>query len=223
MDRLKEERVRKIIEPVIITTDNSEIDFFDDDLQYCLDLGLIVDKNNVLQAANNIYKEVIIRVLSHSTQRLFQNKFQNKWIDKSNKIDTNGLLKAFQEFWRENSDIWIEKYQYKEAAPHLIMQAFFQRIINGGGDILREYAYGKRRIDLCIRHKGYKYPVELKLHYGKKTIPEGLEQLANYMDGFGEKTGWLIIFDRRKTPTWDEKIYWEIEKYNDKTIHIVGC
>jgi hypothetical protein len=50
-----------------------------------------------------------------------------------------------------------------------------------------------------------------RLHYGQKTIPDGLEQLSEYMDGFGEKIGWLIIFDRRKTPTWDEKIYWKTQ------------
>jgi len=43
------------------------------------------------------------------------------------------------------------------------------------------------------------------------------------MDGFGEKTGWLIVFDRRKSKTWEEKIYWKQEKYNNKMINIVGC
>ncbi len=55
----------------------------------------------------------------------------------------DSLLKAFQQFWRENSEIWEEKYEYKETAPHLILQAFLQRVVNGGGDILREYAGGR--------------------------------------------------------------------------------
>ncbi len=222
LDRLKDERVRKIIEPILITTNENDIDFFNDDLQYCKDLGLIKEENKILKPSNPIYAEVIIRELSYSTQARLQTEIKNTWID-NNKINMNGLMEAFQEFWRENSTIWTKKYQYQEAAPHLIMQAFLQRIINGGGDILREYSYGKKRIDLCVRFGGNKYPIELKLHYGKKTIPDGLEQLAEYMDGFGEKIGWLVVFDRRKNKTWDEKIYWKTENYNNKIINIVGC
>jgi hypothetical protein len=225
LDKLKEKRVQDIIEPIVITTEkNDNINYSSDDLQYCKDLGLVKEsKNKVLQPANPIYAEVIIRELSYNSQSKLQNQIKNIWIDKNNKIDMKGLLKAFQIFWRENSDIWIEKYQYKEAAPHLILQAFLQSIINSGGEILREYAYARKRIDLCVIFEQNKYPVELKIHYGQKTIPDGLEQLSEYMDGFGEKIGWLIIFDRRKTPTWDEKIYWKTQKYNNKIINIAGC
>ncbi len=222
--RLKEERVKEVIEPLIITTENNDrLNFSSDNLQYCKDLGLIIEKNKTLQPANPIYAEVIIRTLSYNSQFELQSRIKNKWIDKNNKIDMDGLLKAFQVFWRENSDIWIEKYQYKEAAPHLIMQAFLQRIINSAGEILREYAYGTRRIDLCVVFAEHKYPIELKINYGKKTISDGLEQLSEYMDGFGEKIGWLVVFDRQKNSTWDEKIYWKTEKYNNKIINIVGC
>jgi len=72
---------------------------------------------------------------------------------KGKEFDMKYLLKDFQEFWRENSEIWSELYQYKEAAPHLILQAFLQRVINGGGKILREMAAGKRRLDLCVVYK----------------------------------------------------------------------
>jgi len=135
----------------------------------------------------------------------------------------NGLLKAFQEFWRENSEIWIEKYEYKEAAPHLVLQAFLQRVINGGGDILREYASGKRRFDLCVLYAGKKYPLELKLKYSAKTEPEGLEQLGAYMETMGAHEGWLVIFDRNKDISWESKLYWKTIKTSHGIIHVVGC
>jgi hypothetical protein len=72
-------------------------------------------------------------------------------------------MRDFQQFWRENSDIWSEKTQYKEAAPHLILYAFLQRVINGGGQILREMATGTGRVDLCIIYENQKYPIELKI------------------------------------------------------------
>ena len=44
----------------------------------------------------------------------------NRWFEEG-QIDMNGLFKGFQQFWRENGDIWVDKYEYQEAAPHLIL------------------------------------------------------------------------------------------------------
>ncbi len=222
LERLKEERVRKVIEP-IITGEKDAINITDDDTQYCLDLGIIKDYNKTLQPANKIYAEVIIRTLSYNTQYHLNSQIKNTWARTDGTIDMDGLLKAFQQFWRESSDIWVEKYQYKEAAPHLILQAFLQRVINAGGDILREYAGGRKRLDLCVRYRKNQYPIEIKIDYGAKTIPEALEQLGGYMDILSEKTGWLVIFNRDENKSWEEKIFWNTESINGKTIHIVGC
>lgn len=139
------------------------------------------------------------------------------------KLDMKGLLSEFQQFWRENSDIWVEKYHYKEAAPHLILQAFLQRIINSGGRVSREMAEGTKRLDLCLHYQEVKYPIELKLRYGDKTYQEGKKQLAGYMDKLGCVEGWLIVFDRRKKTLWSKKIFWKTDEMDGKTIHIVGC
>ena len=222
LERLKEERVRKVMEPVI-TGEKYAISFTDDDTQYCLDLGLLKNEDNVLKPANKMYAEVIIRTLSYDLQYHMESQIENRWVKTDSSLDMNGLLKAFQQFWRENSEIWQEKYQYQEAAPHLILQAFLQRVVNSGGGVSREYAANKGRMDLCVHYGKNKYPIEIKLHYGKKTIPEGLEQLAGYMDTVGENTGWLVVFDRRKGAAWKEKIYWKTEEKGEHTIHVVGA
>jgi hypothetical protein len=222
LDKLKERRVRKIIEPIILGK-TDEINILDDDTKYCLDMGLITIRNNNFQPANKIYAEVIIRTLNYDSQFHLLTKIKDSWIDRSGHIDITGLLKGFQQFWRENADIWVEKYEYKEAAPHLILQAFLQRIINGGGTIIREYASGRERMDLCVIYENNKYPIELKLKYSKSVVQDGIEQLGNYMSTLGENTGWLVIFDRSNTKNWDEKIFWQTENIEDKTIHIVGC
>jgi len=222
LDKLKEPRVRQIIEPIILGKTDAII-ISNDDTQYCLDLGLIKIVNGEIFPANKIYNEVIIRTLSYDTQFYLIQKVKNNWIDHTGHIDINGLLRGFQQFWRENSDIWIEKYAYKEAAPHLILQAFLQRIINGGGTILREYASGRERMDLCVIYQNNKYPIELKIKYSKSVVQDGIEQLSNYMTTLGENIGWLVIFDRSNTKSWDEKIFWETENVEGKIIHIVGC
>ena len=231
MERLKEPRVRSIIEPLILG-EGISIDFRSDDYLYTRDLGLIKEfKKGAIKPANLIYAEIIIRALNYSLQENIKLERPSDDLPKyivNNKIDMNILLKEFQIFWRENSEIWITRYndtfyQYIEAAPHLVLQAFLQRVINGGGRLTREMALGKKRIDLCIEWKDQKYPIEIKILRNNKTIADGLEQTYEYMVKCGSSQGWLIIFDRDSDKPWEEKLYIRSEVYKEKTIVVVGA
>ncbi|MCL1991722.1 MAG: AAA-like domain-containing protein [Spirochaetes bacterium] len=63
MGKLREARVRKIIEPLILGAD---IERGSDDYLYAKDLGLIKEAGGKTEAANPIYAELIIRALSGS-------------------------------------------------------------------------------------------------------------------------------------------------------------
>lgn len=51
---------------------------------------------------------------------------------------------------------------------------------------------------------------------------EGLEQTYSYMDRTDGNTAHLLIFDRTKDKSWDEKIFREAKSYKGKTIVIWG-
>ena len=225
MKRLAEKRVRRIVEPVILGQ-AVRYDLLDDDYRFVLDLGLLREDERQLIPANPIYGEVIIRTLSFRAQQEIEDLTPHASLPAyltRDRLDMNRLLYEFQAFWRDNSDIWQERFDYKEAAPHLILQAFLQRIINGGGRITREMAGGRKRLDLCVEYQAQRYPIELKIRYDTQTLAEGRDQLAGYMDALGCSEGWLIIFDRRTTVAWEEKIFRRTEPYNGKSIHFVGC
>ncbi|MDR2604635.1 MAG: type I restriction enzyme HsdR N-terminal domain-containing protein, partial [Desulfovibrio sp.] len=106
---------------------------------------------------------------------------------------------------------------------HLILQAFLQRVTNGGAQIIREFALGRGRVDVCVRYAGKAYPLELKLA-SSKARKQGLEQLEGYMAACSASEGWLVVFDRDPSKGWDEKISWADEKLpGGGTAHIVGC
>jgi Holliday junction resolvase len=223
LERLKEERVCRVIEPMILG--EGFINKESDDFQYTRDLGLIRVVNSRIEPANPIYAEIIIRKLSSFTQEELKNPkypYQMPRYLQGDKIDMDYLMRDFQQFWRENSEIWIERYKYKEAAPHLILMAFLQRVVNGGGQIIREMASGSGRLDLCLLYENRKYPIELKIRYGEKYLKEGIEQTAGYMDIHGCNEGWLLVFDRRARVKWDNKIYMKKETVDGKTVTIVG-
>ena len=223
LERLKEDRVRRVIEPML--SGESFFDRLSDDYQYATDLGLIKSIAGKIQPSNPIYGEVIARTLSYDAQERFLLEKPDSTLPrylKDDKIDMNTLMQDFQQFWREDSAIWVEKFYYKEAAPHLILMAFLQRILNGGGQILREMAAGTGFTDLCLVYQGKKYPIELKIRRGDKSVAEGIIQTMRYMDTFGCSEGWLAVFDQRQDISWDNKIYIKKETTDGKTVTVIG-
>ncbi|MDR0308065.1 MAG: ATP-binding protein [Chitinispirillales bacterium] len=229
MERLKEGRVRRVIEPLILGEE--VVDMGSDDYLYTRDLGLIREIGSKTEPANPIYAELIIRALNWNVQNSIKNAHTDYTVPrymKNGKIDMDFLINDFQQYWRENSEIWkrrykIDFYEYEEAAPHLIIQAFLQRVVNGGGKVIREMALGKDRADLCVLYDGLKYPVELKILRDNSSVPDGLKQLSGYMDKVGSDTGWLVVFDRDTEKAWEEKIYLKKESVNGKEITVAGC
>jgi hypothetical protein len=222
LERLKEPRVRRVVEPMLYGG-TAEVDPLADDTKFCLDLGLVVrSPAGALRPANPIYRDVMVRTLNYRTQVDLPETLMHRWMD-GQRLDMSALLKEFQQFWRENAEMWTERYDYKEAAPHLILQAFLQRVTNGGAQIVREFALGTGRVDVCVRYADKAYPLELKLASPKARL-QGLEQLERYMAACGASEGWLVIFDRDSSKGWEDKIAWATEKLpGGGTAHIVGC
>jgi hypothetical protein len=67
IDKLKEPRVQRVIEPILEGTNLGRA-VGQDDIQYVIDLGLISHTPMGLQIANPIYQEVIPRELGYITQ-----------------------------------------------------------------------------------------------------------------------------------------------------------
>jgi hypothetical protein len=225
MERLREPRVQRIVEPVILGK-APPCGRLDDDYQYVLDLGLLREADYRLVPANPIYGEGMIRTLSDRAQVALETQRYPPEAPAylvEGRLDMRRLLGDFQAFWRQNSEMWIERFQYKEAAPHLVLQAFLQRVINSGGHITRELATGNGSLDLCLHYEDISYPIELKVRYGPRTYDEGVEQLAGYMKRLGCEEGWLVVFDRRPEVSWDTKIFWETRSVGERMIHVVGC
>ncbi|MEM8529141.1 MAG: AAA-like domain-containing protein [Bacteroidota bacterium] len=212
-DKLREDRVRRIIEPML-SGKNITQNHRPDDVQYVNDLGLIqLDINGEFRIANAIYKEIIPRELTWNIQTGLTTK-RLWYINEDGSLDMHKLLTAFQDFFRKHSEHWVERFDYKEAGPQLLLQAFLQRIVNGGGRIEREYGFGRGRTDLFIEFfygdgQVQSIVLELKLFHSnlEKTIEEGIVQTKAYMDKCGAKEGHLLLFDRREKVSWEEKIW----------------
>jgi len=228
-ERLKDARVRKVIEPMIIGHSDAALGRADRDVEFCLDLGLIAWRGSLV-IANAIYREVIARYLSQNFQdNIPEPEF--RWKRDDGGIDMDALLAEFQNFWRRHAEMWEAKADYTEAFPHLLLMAFLQRIVNGGGNIEREYAAGRGRADLLISYGGRRNIIEIKLVHpadGRNaTLDEGLKQIARYDDKIGADTLHLVIFDRRseyRAKPWEQRLAREPQTTADgKPVAVVWC
>lgn len=227
-DKLKEERVRRVIEP-ILTGDIYEGMLRSDDIEYVKDLGLITQATNgEISILNRIYQEIIPRQLSWESQSGMALR-QAWFVNEDGRLNVSRLIQEFQQFFREHSESWIERFQYREAGPQILLQAFLQRIVNGGGRVDREYGLGRTRTDLFIRWPlkdgtVQRVVIELKiLHKSREqTIKDGMAQVTGYADRCGADEAYLIIFDRRLRVPWEEKIFCEDLMHDGWRVTIFG-
>ncbi len=110
----------------------------------------------------------------------------------------------------------MERCRYKEAGPQLLLQAFLQRIVNGGGRIEREYGLGRMRTDLLVlgpapngEAAGQRIVIECKVAHGSvdRTVQAGIERTRAYMDRCAADEGCLAVLDRRPETSWEDKVF----------------
>ena len=211
MDKLQNERVKPIIEAVI-SGETVMYDAYNDDKLYVEDLGLIkyVEDKGIC-ISNLIYNEIIPRVLNTNMQDMMVPIVERQWyIKPDGKLDMPALLVEFQDFYRENSESWLDKFSFHESGKQLLLMAFLQRIVNGGGKTTREMAVGRGRTDLVIEYEGDTFVLELKIKYSNYRHEKAYEQLVRYLDVVNQPHGYLILFENKKSTEvpWEQRIKW---------------
>ena len=219
-NQLREERVRRVVLPMLAGSVNW--DYSLRDLEYVRDLGLVAAQGRV-RMANPIYAEVIPRELTAAQESGLESQVSPNWyVREDGSLDLPKLLGAFQGYFREHSESWVERYGHREAGPQLVLHAYLHRVINSGGRISREYAVARGRTDLLVEwpllgqplgSAASRHVIECKVlreRSGRESvIRQGREQTARYMDRCGAETGHLLIFDMREGRSWEERMFRE--------------
>jgi hypothetical protein len=230
-ERLKQPEVKRVVQTIMSGDIDPDMGPNDRAVQLCQDLGLIEwTSARGFEIANPLYREVLPRSLNSGYQANIPSP-EFRWKHDDGSLDMDALLKEFQKFWRKHSDIWEVKADYTEVFPHLLLMAFLQRVLNGGGRINREYAAGRGRMDLFVEFAGQGYIVEIKLvnpHDGyQATLEEALEQVARYRATVGgaETPTYIAFFDRTpagRAKTWYERITWDVMETASGKVTVVG-
>ncbi|MFO0755831.1 MAG: AAA-like domain-containing protein [Byssovorax sp.] len=219
--KLREPRVRRILDPMLVGG-RIVSDEIDDDLAYTRGLGIVRVSGGHVEIANPIYREVIPRVLSYGQQVQIAAE-PSAFVRADGALDVPKLMSAFQTFWRKDGHLAAGGFTYTEAGPHLMLMAFLQRVVNGGGQVEREYGLGRGALDLLVSFHGERHAIEVKLRRSTETEREALAQVASYLDVLGLSEGYLVMFDLRSKRSWKEKLFVKERKVHKKRVHLVGC
>lgn len=210
IDRLNEERVKKIICPMLIGAEFPN-DVTEEDLRYVYYLGLINLKAGDVDISNEIYREVIPRALIYPTQLLI--RYNLSWyLEEDGSLNIRKILRLFQIFYKKHFEQWVKRFSYKEAGATLLLQAFLQRIIDGGGRIERIYGLGREYVTLVIQwpYADQIQQAVMDIRYLKDSfkdqVKKGMEKLLSSLKSMSIKHGHLIIFNQFQDEFWEQKV-----------------
>ena len=181
-------------------------------------LGFIKDKSGICAIRNRIFEQ---RFYNHFLSKQARTKGlleieEDPGIFSKKGLNLELVLQKFQQFIKENYT--TQDTQFLEREGRLLFLSFLRPILNGKGFDFKEPVIGEeRRIDIVITYLNRRYVIELKRWRGKKYHEAGLQQLSDYLDTYAIKKGYLLIFDFRKTKTYQQKVI----TFKDKTIFAV--
>jgi type II secretory pathway predicted ATPase ExeA len=195
--RLAEERVMRVVAPAIRGSEHQGVPA--DDIRYVRELGILETRGEgELVMANPIYARSLMRSLAEPI-RANLGALSPTWRRPDGSIDLERLREAFLDFWAQHGrvlDPLVTKY---EIVPHVVLTAWLDRVVNGGGRVEREVAVARGKLDVLVRHRDLRLPIEIKVQVEGRPdpVPKGLEQLDRYCEGLRVDTGWLVVFDQR--------------------------
>ena len=123
----------------------------------------------------------------------------------------------------------------QEAGAQLVLEAFLQKVINGGGRVTQEYPFEQRRADLSIQWpqgrrwhaaRASQHVIECRtLRSGRglnSTVEKDLRQTAWCIDRYGAESGHLLVFDQRPNKSWEERIFRRRERAGETPVTVWG-
>ena len=231
-DKLQEERVRRVVEPLL--SGGGERASTARDIEYVRDLGLIA-RDDPPRIANPVYAEVVPRELTSAFQSLLLE--ETAWyVDAGGGLDVDKLLGAFPDVLPRALRALVGPVRLRgggfAAHPAGVpatggerRRAHRARVRTGPGADRPAHRVAARWSGGSAPGAAVdRYVVECKvLHRSlERTVAEGVEQTAAYMDRCDARAGHLVVFDRHEGRTWEEKVFRREERIGERAVTVWG-
>lgn len=163
--------------------------------------SFLKEENGQVVMANRIFEMRLLNMFiaeESINSRAFHygERDRNQFV-KNGKLNMDLVLEKFvahyTDIYGDNDERFIEEYGRK------FFLLYLKPIINGVGNYYMEaQTRDARRTDVIVDYKGEQFVVELKIWHGNEYNERGEEQLAEYLDYFHQKKGYLLSFNFNK-------------------------
>ncbi len=167
--------------------------------------GLVKNQNGSLTVANRIFETWLYNLYLSSSEMQSTAIYSASLLDK-NQFVSGGQLNMrlilekfilhFHELYGGSSETFIEE----EGRKYFLL--YLRPIINGTGNYYIEArTRNLKRTDIIVDYCGQQYIIELKIWHGEEYNRRGEQQLADYLEEYHQKTGYLLSFNFNQKKT----------------------
>ena len=163
--------------------------------------GFIKNENGSAVISNRIFEAVLYNLFI--SEEYMDSKIYDAGLREKNQFVSGGHLDM-----RRVLEKFVETFQYLygdqnesflEEAGRRYFMLFLKPIINGTGNCYVEpETRNRERMDLVVDYRGEQFVVELKIWHGDAYNKRGEKQIAEYLEYYGLKKGYMISFNFNK-------------------------
>ena len=163
--------------------------------------GFLKEQNNQVIVANRIFETKLYNFfLSEEENNLssipMADSSPNQFISHG-MLQMDLVMQKFYEYYETICRNSNEKFLEDEGRRIFLM--FLRPIINGTGNYYIEaQTRDKTRTDIIVDYRGQQFVIELKIWKGTQYHHDGRVQLAEYLEHFNQKKGYLLTFNFNK-------------------------
>jgi hypothetical protein len=196
-----EKTINKILfagEKIVYNPDDTEVDI-------AQMFGFIKNNNGSIAIANRIFEMRLYNYFLTTNAAQDSLIFKASANDKSQyindgRLDMEHVLSKYVEHFNDIYGDCTDSFDEEEGRRRFLL--YIRPIINGTGNYYIEArTRNARRMDVVVDYKGERFVIELKIWHGDAYNKRGEQQLADYLDYFKLKKGFMLSYNFNKNKT----------------------
>lgn len=163
--------------------------------------GFLKEENGHVAVSNRVFEMYLLNLFIaeesvKSAMFLYGQGNKSQFI-KGGHLDMYKVLEKFVEYFH---DIYNEKdVEFVENYGRKFFLLYLKPIINGTGNYYIEaQTRDARRTDVVVDYLGEQFVIEMKIWHGNEYNERGEKQLAEYLEYFRQKRGYMLSFNFNK-------------------------
>ncbi len=193
--------LKKLLYTLLFTGSSIPYNSLNDSLRVAEMFGFVKNQNGNVAISNRIFETILYNLFLseealdselHRTGVLEKNQFV-----RNGRLDMEPVLKRFVVHFHELYGDQEERFLEDAGRKYFLL--YLRPIINGVGNYyIESRTRNLERTDVVVDYRGEQFVIELKIWRGNAYNERGERQLAEYMDYYHLKKGYMLSFNFNK-------------------------